>query len=51
MGRRAEILVTLVDESVEKSNDLIVKEIFEELQKYPQIPWVDQILQVIIREG
>jgi hypothetical protein len=40
-----------VDESIEKTNDEIAKEIFEDLQKMPQvIPWVEKVLRVTIRE-
>ena len=51
MTKKAQILVSLVNESTEKSNDAIAKEIFEDLKKFPQvIPWVKQVLQVKVQE-
>ncbi len=51
MTKKAKILVSLVNESTEKSNDEIAKEIFEDIQKFPQlIPWVEQVLQVTVQE-
>jgi len=51
MVKKAEILVALVDESGEKSNDEIAKEILVELQKFPQvIPWVEKVLMVSVNE-
>jgi hypothetical protein len=52
MVKNAEILVSLVNESAEKSNDEIEKEIFVELQKSPQvIPWIEKVLMVRVNEG
>ena len=51
MTKKAQILVSLVNESTEKSNDTIAKEILEGLRKFPQvIPWVEQVLQVKVLE-
>jgi len=43
MPKKAVIVVTLVDESREKINEELEKEIFDELSKAPaKIPWMKQ---------
>lgn len=44
MGKKATIVISLVDESCESSNEDIQKEIFEELSKTTsKIPWCKKI--------
>ena len=51
MVKTAEILVALVNESDEKSNADIAREILVELQKIQHaIPWVEKVLIVNINE-
>ena len=51
MVKTAEILVALVNESDEKSNADIAREILVELQKISQaIPWVEKVLIVNVNE-
>ena len=51
MGKKAMILVSLVKETTEMSNNEIETEILKEVQKFPLvIPWVDKVLMVRITE-
>ena len=51
MPKKAVVVVTLVDESREKSNDELEKEIFDELSKAPaKIPWMKQVEKVEVTE-
>ena len=51
MPKKAVVVVTLVDESIEKSNDELEKEIFDELSKAPtKIPWMKQVEKVEVTE-
>jgi len=51
MPKKAVVVVTLVDESLEKSNDELEKEIFDELSKAPaKIPWMKQVEKVEVTE-
>ncbi len=52
MAKKAVIVVTLVEESEEKTNDELEKEIFFELSKAPLvIPWMKQLEKVEIVES
>jgi hypothetical protein len=51
MGKKAVIVVSLVEESAEKPNEEIEKEILEELSKHPPvIPWLKKIDKVTVKE-
>lgn len=51
MPKKAVIVVSLVDESREKSNRELEREIFAELSKAPsRIPWMKQVLKVEVVE-
>ena len=51
MRKKAIIVIRLVDESAEKSNEEIEKEILEELSKHPPvIPWAKKVEKVTIAE-
>ncbi len=51
MHKKAVITITLVDESGEKSNRELKREILAELSKYPsRIPWMKQALKVEVIE-
>jgi len=52
LAKKAVIVVTLVDESEEKTDDELEKEIFDELSKAPLvIPWMKQLEKVEIIES
>jgi len=52
MVKRAVILVQLVEESVERANEDIEKEIFEELcEGLPKIPWFEKVEKVTVSES
>ena len=52
LAKKAVIVVSLVDESEEKTNDELEKEIFFELSKAPLvISWMKQLETVQIVEG
>jgi len=52
MSKRAVIVISLVDESVEKSNKEIENEIFDELSNSPpQIPWFKNVEEVKVTEA
>jgi len=51
MVKRAVILVRLVKESVERADEDIEKEIFEELcEGLPKIPWSERVEKVTVIE-
>jgi len=51
MGKKAVIVVSLVEESAEKSNEEIQKEIVEELSREPaKIPWLKKVEKVTVTE-
>ena len=52
MGKKAIIVIRLVEESAEKSNEEIEKEIIEELSKRPPvIPWLKKVEKVTVTEA
>ena len=52
MSKKVMIVVSLVEESAEKANEEIEKEIFEELSKgLPRIPWFKEVEKVTVTEG
>jgi hypothetical protein len=52
MPKKAIIVVSLVDESEDKTNDELEKEIFDELPKAPpSIPWMKEVEKVEIVEN
>jgi len=52
MGKKAVIVVSMVEESVEKSNEEIKKEILEELSRHPPtIPWLKKVEKVTVTEA
>lgn len=50
MSKKAVIVISLVEESFEKSNEEIEKEIFEELSKSLPIPWCKKVEKVTVTE-
>ena len=51
MSKKAVIVISLVDESVEKANEEIEKEIFKELSENPsKIPWFKSAEKVEVTE-
>ena len=51
MSKKAIIIIHLVEESAEKSNEEIEKEILEELSKHPpMIPWLKKVEKVTVTE-
>jgi len=52
MGKKAVIVVFLVEESAEKSNEEIEKEILEELlERPPMVPWLKKVEKVTVTEA
>ena len=52
MGKKAVIVVSLVKESAEKSNEEIEREIMEELSREPaRIPWLKRVEKVTVTEA
>ncbi|MGA2767734.1 MAG: hypothetical protein ABSF24_05395 [Candidatus Bathyarchaeia archaeon] len=50
--KKAVIIIQLVEESAEKSNEEIEKEIFESLSKdLPSIPWLAEVKKVTVSES
>ena len=50
--KKATIVIVLVDESKEKSNEELEREIFDVLSRYPsRVPWMRQVLKVEVTEG
>lgn len=51
MDKKAVIVISLVEESVEVANEEIEKDIFEQLSKgFPKIPWCKKIEKVTVTE-
>lgn len=51
-AKKAIISIVLVDESLERPNEEIEKEIFESLSKgVPSIPWLAKVEKVTVKEG
>ena len=51
MPKKAVIVISLIDESLEKPNKDIEKEIFEELSKPPPtIPWMKAVVTVKVEK-
>jgi len=50
LGKKAVIVIRLVDESVEKANEEIEKEILQELSAEPRIPWFKTVEKVTVTE-
>ena len=49
LRKKAIIVIDLVEESVEKANEEIEKEILEELSKHPtMIPWLKKVEKVTV---
>jgi len=52
MAKKAVIVISLVEESTEKSNEQIEKEIMAELiAEPPRIPWLKKIEKVTVTEA
>lgn len=52
MPKKAIIVISLVEESVEKSNQEIEREIFDELLKgLPKIPWCKKVEKVTVTQA
>lgn len=52
MSKKVIIVICLVEESAEKSNEEIEKEILEELSKHPPvIPWLKKVEKVTVAEA
>ena len=52
MSKKATIVISLVEESVEKSSEEIEREIFDELSKgLPKIPWCKKVEKVTVTEA
>ena len=49
-SEKAIIVISLVEESAQKSNEEIEKEIFEELATTPRIPWQESVEKVTVLE-
>jgi hypothetical protein len=51
-NKKAVITIQLVEESADKSNEALEKEIFESLSKeLPRIPWLAEVKKVRVMEG
>ena len=51
MNKKAVIVIRLVEESAEKTNEEIEKEILEELSREPSaIPWLKKVEKVMVTE-
>ena len=52
MNKKVIIAIDLVEESAEKTNEEIEKEILEELSKHPPvIPWMKKVEKVTVKEA
>lgn len=52
MVKKAVIVISLVEESAEKANEEIEKEIFEELSRRPaNVPWMKMVEKVTVTEA
>ena len=49
-SKKAIIVISLVEESAQKSNEEIEKEIFEELTTTQRIPWQESVEKVTVLE-
>jgi len=50
--KKAVIVISLIDESLEKPNKDIEKEIFEELSKHPPpLPWMKAVVTVKVAKA
>lgn len=50
MGKKAVIVIRLVNESIQKANEEIKREILEELTAKPAIPWFKSVEKVTVIE-
>jgi len=51
MPRKAVIMISLTEESIERAKEEIEREILEELSKHPpKIPWMKAVLAVRVTE-
>jgi len=52
MTKKAVIVISLVNESIERSSEEIEREIFDELSKgLPRIPWCKKVEKVTVTEA
>jgi len=52
MVKKAIIVISLVQESLEKTNEEIKRNIIKELSERPaKIPWMDKVEKVTVREA
>lgn len=52
MGKKAVIVISLVEESAEKPNKEIENDIREELSKEPaRLPWLKEVEKVTVKEA
>jgi hypothetical protein len=52
MVKKAVIVISLVNESTEKTNEEIEREIFKELSKRPvKIPWMKKVEKVTVTQA
>ena len=52
MDKKAVIVISLVEESAEKANEEIEKEIMEKLSKHPpMIPWLKRVEKVTVTKA
>jgi len=52
MVKKAVILIRLVEKTIERANENIEKEIFEELcEGLPKIPWFKEVEKVTVSES
>lgn len=52
MAKKAVIVISLVKESAEKTNEEIEREILKELSELPaKIPWMDKVEKVTVTEA
>ncbi|MFQ6086724.1 MAG: hypothetical protein ACE5OV_01760 [Candidatus Bathyarchaeia archaeon] len=52
MVKKAVIIVSLVEESTDKTSEEIEKEIFKELSRRPvKIPWMEKVEKVTVTEA
>jgi len=50
LGKKAVIVICLVNESIEKANEEIEKDILKELSARPKIPWFKSVEKVTVVE-
>ena len=52
LTKKVVIIITLIDESKEKRNEELEREIFEELMRNPTvIPWMKEVEKVEVKEN